>query len=565
MTKKPDLSNYSGSVRVGGAQVDGGGAGYSVRGSASVPIVADTIALSASAFYRDDPGFVNNDFRGVRNINHDSAKGGRLSLRVKFTDGFETTLSGLVQNIDQLGPNLVYLNPNTLQPLSGKLSFSSAIDQSSSIESRSLSLNTILDLKFATLTNIASYAHVVAKLNLDYSLFATLLSAPPGTFVVAPADLESTRYSDEIRLTSSPGRLEWLLGGFYTHERTPDSFPIRGTDSAGAILPPSNSFYGIYNYYNDPLYEEKAIFGDVTYHLTDKLEFTGGARYSSNNQSYHYVGSGLLVGGEIVGQSRSSGSATTYLATVSYKLEPSMTLYARAASAYRPGGGNIADPAQIAAGAPLTFRADTLWNYEGGIKGSAWGQKITYSADIYHMVWSDIQLNVNFVGGTVVANASSAKSSGAEASLSLAPIDGLTVSFNGAYTDAKLTAGIPDPVFAHKGDPLPYSAKFSGSAVLDYRLPSFNSVVPRFGLTYAHRGSQNTSFTTGANYKLPSYDTLDVRGGVEWSRYSVLARIDNVANKYALTDAEGTVATNTPLGGVVIKPRTVGISFAAEF
>jgi hypothetical protein len=52
---------------------------------------------------------------------------------------------------------------------------------------------------------------------------------------------------------------------------------------------------------------------------------------------------------------------------------------------------------------------------------------------------------------------------------------------------------------------------------------------------------------------------------LDWLRYSLIARIDNVTNKYALTDAEPTSAVGTPLAGIVIKPRTFGVSLMVRF
>src|SRR5262249_3160295 len=162
-------------------------------------------------------------------------------------------------------------------------------------------------------------------------------------------------------------------------------------------LQPSSQFYNVYTYHNVSYFVEKAAFADLTYHLTDRLEGTVGTRYSSNSQSFHVLANGLFGVYDISGNS--SDSAQTYLATLRYKPEANLTLYARAASAYRPGGPNIVSPIQIAAGAPSTFGPDKLWNYEVGLKGSLWGQRIRYSADAYHMDWKDMQLNVIIHGG----------------------------------------------------------------------------------------------------------------------------------------------------------------------
>jgi outer membrane receptor protein involved in Fe transport len=567
VSRQPSLNDFEASARVDGSSVDGGGSGYGVRGSVSFPVVMDTVGIRATGFYRHDPGYVDNVFKGITNINQDHVEGARVSARAQFSDTLEMTLSGLVQHTHSNGPNLVYVDPKTLQPSLGGLTYSSPISQPADIKNYSLNFTTTFTTHFATLTNVAGYAESTIDSTEDVSSFAAFVNAPPDLPVALFGPRRSQRFLDELRLTSSPGRLEWLLGGFYTHEKDPDDLSLRGTDSEGVILPPSSPFYNVYTYHNVSYFIEKAIFGDLTYHLTDKLDATVGARYSSNNQSFHVLSNGLFGVYDIAGSS--SDSADTYLATIRYKPEATLMLYARAASGYRPGGPNIVSPIQIAAGAPSTFGPDKLWNYEAGLKGSLWGQRIKYSADAYHMDWKDMQLNVIIHGGTVVANASSAKSDGIEASFQLAPIDGLTASINGAYIDARLTAPIGNPINAAAGDRLPYAPKLSASALVDYRFGSVKGVIPRVGLTYAYHGAQNTAFTTGGQgFTLPSYGTLDLRAGLDWSRYSINARIDNVTDKFALTDAVLTSAfqpSGSPVGGVVIKPRTVGLSLEARY
>jgi outer membrane receptor protein involved in Fe transport len=562
VTKQPDLNALSAIVRVDGSQVDAGGTGYGARGSANIPIITDKMALRASAFYRDDPGFVDNDFYGTKNVNHDSVKGARISLRVQFTDDLATTLSGFAQNVDNFAHDSAYLIPQTLRPVPGRLAYSSVFNQSGSIENRSLSDTTTLNLHFATLVNVASYAGVTAiRDNADLTPFEGF-AVPPGFLVSTPATFRSRRFSDELRLVSSPGKIEWLLGGFYTHERDPDDIYFNGTDAAGVTLPPSSPYLNVFTYHNTSIFNEKAIFGDVTYHFTERLQGTVGMRYSHDDQSFNEWDDGIIDGGTLfttVGSSKDS--AETYLATVAYKPTSEMSVYLRAASAYRPGGPNIVDATGLALGAPATFGSDKLWNYEAGIKGS-WAQRITYSLALYYMDWKNIQLNIFFPGyGTEVANASSAKSDGVEASLELAPIDGLTINLSAAYIDAKLTSPINDAIIGSpSGDRLPYSPRVAAASLLDYRWAALNGVVPRAGLTYAYHGSEVTVFTPKGGHTLPSYATLDLRGGIDWSRYSVIVRIDNITNEFGLIDAGG-----SPLNGIVIKPRTFGLSFSARF
>jgi len=562
VTKQPVLNDFEGSVRVDGTQIDGGGSGYGVRAAVNIPIIQDAVALRVTAFDRQDPGFIDNASTGQKNINEDTVKGGRASLLIKANDMLETTVSGFWQDINQRGPNQVFLNPVTKTPSLGALAYSSPIGQGDVIQNRALSDTTTLDMRFGKLTNIASYASLYASNFQDYSAYGGFVNAPPGVLVSIDFEPSTTRYSDELRLAASHGPFEGLLGGFYTNERNADTVNLRGTDSSGVTLPVASPYYNVYSFLDVARFTEYAAFGDFTYHVTDQLEGTFGARYSYDKQSYQVSRSGLLGSGPLQGEA--TDSATTYLATVSYKPESTLTLYLRAASAYRPGGTQALAPSAVAAGVSPNFGPDTLWNYEAGAKGSFWGGRGAFTAAIYHMKWFDVQLNTRIQGFDVLANAAGAMNNGAEASMQLLPLEGLSMSFNVAYNDAKITSNVPT-IGAVSGDPLPYSQKFSAATLVDYIRPLANTLSGTAGLTYAYHDGVNTGFQDGVSYRLPAYDTLDLRAGVKWSRYALTLRAENVFNKFALSNAAPLYALNSPFAGQVIIPRTYRASFEARF
>ncbi|MGH8211112.1 MAG: TonB-dependent receptor plug domain-containing protein, partial [Steroidobacteraceae bacterium] len=119
VTKKPDLTTFSGDASVGGVTVDGGGTGYSTRGSVNIPLIQGLLAARVSAYDREDPGFTDNVFTGQTNVNLDHAHGGRLSLRYEPTQQLTIDLTGLIQQLYSRGGALEYLNPVTLQPIYG--------------------------------------------------------------------------------------------------------------------------------------------------------------------------------------------------------------------------------------------------------------------------------------------------------------------------------------------------------------------------------------------------------------------------------------------------------------
>ena len=180
------------------------------------------------------------------------------------------------------------------------------------------------------------------------------------------------------------------------------------------------------------------------------------------------------------------------------------------------------------------------------------------------MRWLQVQLIETVQGFNAEVNGPSAKSDGAEASIEYSPVERLTLLLKGSYTNAKITADVP-AIGARNGESLPYSPKFTGVALGDYRFAAIGNISPRVGLTYSYHGSQETGFSDGGRFTLPSYDSLDLRAGFDWSNYSVIARVDNVTNKFGVTSALPSLAAGYPFSGTVVRPRTFGLSLEAKF
>jgi len=81
VTKDPSLDGgFSGRLQAGTSTVaNGNEVGYSVRGSANIP-VNDQLGFTVSAFARRDPGYIDNVFSGVSGINEGHAYGGLATL-----------------------------------------------------------------------------------------------------------------------------------------------------------------------------------------------------------------------------------------------------------------------------------------------------------------------------------------------------------------------------------------------------------------------------------------------------------------------------------------------------
>ena len=157
--------------------------------------------------------------------------------------------------------------------------------------------------------------------------------------------------------------------------------------------------------------------------------------------------------------------------------------------------------------------------------------------------------------------------------MAYAPVRGLTLQLTTAYNDSEVTQAMGDAGLT-VGDPLPYSAKWSGSVAADYAFPIGASMEGSLGISYVYQGERHTSWSAdpfSPDVVLPSYDTLALRAGLTWSRYSLQLRAHNVTDEYAYT----TFYANNffagfgapPVNGLanVLPPRMLTLELSAKF
>jgi len=197
-----------------------------------------------------------------------------------------------------------------------------------------------------SLTSISSYQKIGTQFDYDISsVFVPFLSTParPIGAVGLPGDTDTEKFTQEVRVSGEGTKpLEWVVGGFYNHESADylEGFSLRSP--SGQVE--TNDLYTLHL---PSRFEEYAAFGDVTWHLTDRFNVTGGTRYAHNEQSFTQTLSGIF--GASTETSRSSEDVSTYLANVRYRFSENATAYARFATGYRPGGPNLAanDPVSV--------------------------------------------------------------------------------------------------------------------------------------------------------------------------------------------------------------------------
>jgi iron complex outermembrane receptor protein len=597
---QPTTAGFEARVLGSSETVDGGGAGYSLKGLANVPL-GDRFALRASGFYRSDDGFIdsigNNPVasltnpainiidgtRVARNINSITSSGGRLSGLYEPSEKFSLLLTGQMQDLKSGAPNAVDADPVTLKPLENGKVQSSYFEQPVKTKYRISSATANWHLGAASLASVTSYSTFEQDLNLDATIASGLTGGPPLASLVTalfgndvtkplsarlPQTTSTDKFSQELRLVSSNNKtFEWLVGAYYTSEKSSIHQEIHAVEAATGAIAQGVPDLAVVSL--PSTYKELAFFGNTTWHLAPRFDLSLGARLSRNDQSASEVSDGPLAGGHVEFDNLDSHeSPFTYSVSGRFAQTANSSLYARVATGFRPGGPNVLPP-NVPAGTPLTYKSDSLTSYEAGWKASGAGGRSSVDLSVFYLDWKDIQLFALVNGFGINANGGTATSKGAEFTASVIPTNGLTFSLNGAYTDAVLTKDTDPRVGGLNGDSLPYTPKWSAGLRADYEWSVRNGATAFVGGGLSYTGDRTFDFITrtgaGSLRTIGSYVTLDLRAGTEVGRWLLEIYGKNLTNEkgIATVDAAGAFP-NGAVGLGYIRPRTIGLSLGVR-
>src|SRR5690606_10621501 len=155
------------------------------------------------------------------------------------------------------------------------------------------------------------------------------------------------------------GRVDWLVGAFYSHEKGDNIQHIHLTQLDGSALPaPFDAIAGDLALLNLPTtYKELAFFANGSYAFTDRFKVGAGVRYAQTGQpcGEDVAGGRLLPVG--AAPNASSEHVHTWGGAPQRQLGKAPLLYARVAAGYQPGG-----PTVKLAGVPDQVDSPTLTN-----------------------------------------------------------------------------------------------------------------------------------------------------------------------------------------------------------
>ena len=599
----PNLEKLEGKLATRFSQTgEEGGNNTMVQAVLNVPLVEDTLGIRAVAYRFENSGYVNNvafsqpstsisetqGYGGVvedrEDVGSDEYTGFRLTTLWKPTEELDITLTHLQQDIEQDGTPEIELNlqgdyeqrrNNTGLNGSGYESLENEVDITSLVVN--------YDLGWGTLNSSSSWINSKSENKEDKTYFSNFLAsfgpvfaesnpslaAFYASFLGQPyyldAESETENFVQELRLASDfDGNLQFVTGLYYEDKEWERGGPFTWSGAANQDLGNQSNGAG------SDVVEQKALFGELSYTMTDQLTATLGGRYfdyERTSVSQYVFGSGALPAGVAVDVNE---TGQTYKANLSYTPSEDVLVYGQWAEGFRLGRGLAPEnlPCDLL-GIPTNDQldSDTSENIELGFKSSLADNRLIVNVAVYRINWDDIPVRTNRGGNcNVEENAGKAKSEGIELEMQAQLTEHFHADLSASYGEATL---VGDSSIGDDGDNLPGSADFNASLGLQYDFSvggheSFTRIDYSYVSEYFSSVDEGQSFTTPT--PAGGFSQVNLKAGINFDPIAVDIFVNNLANDDGLTWVEtGAVGSGGGNRAYRVRPRTIGLNLSYQF
>ena len=639
ITRKPDTEGFSAGYSVEASGIDGGGIGHVLEGFVNIP-VSDRAAVRLVGWQKHDAGYVDNILgtrtyptSGITDDNADLAEdnyntadtmGLRGALRFDINENWTITPQLIAQKQKAYGSAGV--DPNVGNPVmgyngtSGELAVKHFFPESSDDRWHQAALTVEGKVGNFDLTYVFSQMKRDVDSESDYSDYGFWYDtlAGYGAYfyddngnLINPAQyIQATdgykRTSHELRIASPQENRFRMVAGLFWQQQAHDIFQRYKIDGLSSDIQVNGWDDTIWLTAQQRKDRDEAVFGELSFDITDALTLTGGMRwFKANNSLKGFWGYGDGFSGSTgVSQCFSDepfqGAPCTNLdkrvserdslgrVNLAWQIDDTKMVYATWSEGYRPGGINRK-------GTLPPYTSDFLTNYELGWK-TTWGNVFVFNGAVFRQTWDDFQFSYLGQNGlTEIRNANSAQIDGLELDLSWAATYNLQITGGFAWYDAKLTAnycgwvrpdGSPettcppgslnpngDPVTgpqAASGTQLPITPKFKGSVNARYTWDMAGGEA-YWQASLSHAGSRRVDMReaeTALLGYLDGYTLTDVSVGWRKDSWSIDLFLKNAFDERAemsrFAQCAALTCGNQPYT-VVAQPRTFGIRFSQSF
>ncbi|MBK8286914.1 MAG: TonB-dependent receptor [Ahniella sp.] len=616
ITNKPDASAFAAGYGLEANKISAGGFGHVGEGYLNLP-VNENLAIRLVGWTKEDAGYIDNIY-GERtypssgivgnnagfvedDYNNVQTSGARAALKLDFNEDWSISPSIIAQRRRQNG---LFAYDEGL----GELNISHGYPEKADDDWIHSALTVQGRIGHFDLTYASAHLKRAIESETDYSDYGfwydTLFGY--GTYFVddngdlvnpaqyIQAEDRFKKRSHEIRLASpSDERFRFVVGTFWQQQSHDIQQRYRIDNLAEAISVPGweDTIWLTKQVRQD---HDEALFGEMSYDLTETLTATVGARFfKAENTLKGFFGFGA-------GYSSGTGEAACFDQTdfngapcvnldkgteeddwlgrfnLTWQFLPDKMIYGTWSEGYRPGGINRR-------GTLPPYVSDFLTNTELGWKTSWADNTVTWNGAVFQEDWEDFQFSLLGLNGlTEIKNANQARIRGLESDLVWAASYNLRLSGGISILDAELSenyCGFTDefgnPVSvcadpeAPAGTRLPISAEFKGNVSARYTWDTERE--PYFMATIVHEGDRESDLRIEERNilgRLPSYTTLDLSAGFRWNDMKIDFFLRNATDEVAQF-SRFVQCPETVCGEqryiTVNQPRTFGVRFSQEF
>ena len=633
ITNQPDVDAFDASLEFDLNTVTDGDVGGHLKGMLNIPFADGRAALRAVGYSTEYGGFIDARREGggvTEDVNSGNRTGARLALTFTPTDMLTVTPRIVYQEVETDGFNRqevynLYANPytTTRPPVQlGEREQHLLLDEAFSDET--LLADLMLEARFDAfvLNVIGSRLERDIVVSRDASALSGSVSVDfgfPDAGVLLPSnlvdttDLEQTTF--EARLSSAAeGRWQWLVGAFGADvkreyaQRLPTpgyAAVLDATMGAGTSASLANG-YDLDSPYNADLpydIEQRALFGEVSFDVTDALVLTLGGRWYDFDESRSITQGGIFSSGfdNVVDTTSSDGFTPRLLA--SYDLNEQVTLNAQVSQGFRLGGVN--DPInrtlctpedELIFGGFQDYDDETMWNYEAGIK-SAFANGVTLNAAVFYADIDDLQvtLDAGSCSSRVSFNVPDAHTAGIEFELGARPTEALQLSLAGSFLEAEFDSTVTDATGAvlggvEDGNRLATVPEIQVAATGSYYVPLafaggsemfLSATVHHVGDRYTQPSDQvpgagafvsdlpfggaTGEEVTDVDLELDAFTVVNLSAGLLKDTWDAVLYVNNLTDENANLSFDRERGGRARLAYRTNQPRTVGITVRKRF
>lgn len=415
----------------------------------------------------------------------------------------------------------------------------------------------------------------------------TYLATVPDSYFDSGKGEDITQFSQEFRLSwdnNGPLRLEG--GVYYLREN------IRRAEDVNFLFPdfqaitefafamayggtPASPFPGSNHTVTTSHNDNIGIFGEISYDLTDRLTLDAGIRYAYDRKNYTNNRSGESFEGApvnfTVGEKR-SWDAWLPSATLRFEPNDDVTLYARYAKGYKPGGWTGED-ANNPAEALVSFDPETADSFELGAKLALANRRVFINAAAYYTLYDNLQTNQFLSPGPgvppdnfVFNAANGTRAYGLELGVEARLTDSISISGNYAYSKCNFTGTliIDDDGTDLDGNSCRRTPKHAFGIAANLDQPISDNLVFVAGSDFQYTGA---NFFDNPNTPILKFDEeilLNARIGLRDvdRKWELTAWAKNLTNELNYTSKLALFGT---IYGTYIAPRTYGVTARFNF